>query len=1022
MFKSRVFVSYSHSGEGPWWKAELLRALNVFEQHHLIDVWQDGIIRVGAHWDDDIKEAMARAKIAVLLLTREALQSDYILNVEFPTLRERQRGDGLIVIPIICEDCDWLSHDWLCANQAPNESKPLSGLCDFERDRVFRKVAADIAEEFSRIALADIAQSDRKLSVDRIYLDKLPPFGSSGLKAEQLIGREQELALLDLAYAQTGTAIASIVAWGGVGKTMLIKHWLRKLESRGWSGAQRVYAWNFYSQGTNEDRQVSEDNFFAHALRWFGVQCEPTLGLEDKASLLAQAVARQRTLLILDGIEPLQYPPGPMAGRLRAYGIRSLLRRLIQKANDGEYQGLCLNTTREPLTDFTNFQRRPNAAWGRVLCLGLSNLTEEAGAALLYHSGAKRAGSAEIKGDDLELRQASRSVDGHALSLTLLGRFLSRAHSGDVRRRDLVGFEQADREIQGGTTFRMLAGFENWFAKGGELGARQLAVLRMVGLFDRPADAGCVNVLRAPPIIEGLTDPLFIIRWDTDAARPTVRPIIDEDWNATLSFLADLNLIEALAETKLSSSLSIDCHPLIREYFSRKLKSQDRPWRLAHQRLYEYLCRAAPECTQLGFWEIFQQERRTKGPYDPQHTVEDIEPLYHAVVHGCQAGLSIFAFFNVYRDRILRRTAQYSKYKLGSFSSDLAAAACFFERPWSRPLPLFSDAAQGYLLNDVAFSLRSLGRLTEAIEPAYAATKLATSLGDWRNAAIGAKNCSELELALGKVADAMVSAEQCRDYADRSGYVEEQIDARSAYADALCQEGQHVAAGKWFREAEEIQSEIEHRSPLLYSIRGFSYCELLLSLSERCAWRCMLGLRVSDTLSLSESCHNVARRAQQSIEWVERDAQELLGVALGHLAHGRAMFYQAILRKLDVQNLNFGIDQAMNGIRQTGQQQFMPFGLLTRAWLLCLENNIDDARASLDEAWEIAERGALLLHVADICLYRARLFFRSKCYPWKSPHDDLATAERLISGCGYHRRDVELNDAKIIILGLATTT
>lgn len=54
--------------------------------------------------------------------------------------------------------------------------------------------------------------------------------------------------------------------------------------------------------------------------------------------------------------------------------------------------------------------------------------------------------------------------------------------------------------------------------------------------------------------------------------------------------------------------------------------------------------------------------------------------------------------------------------------------------------------------------------------------------------------------------------------------------------------------------------------------------------------------------------------------------------------------------------------------------------------------------------------------LADIHLYRARLFFREKTYPWKSPQDDLAAAEKLINDCGYHRRDEELA-AKRAILG-----
>ena len=57
------------------------------------------------------------------------------------------------------------------------------------------------------------------------------------------------------------------------------------------------------------------------------------------------------------------------------------------------------------------------------------------------------------------------------------------------------------------------------------------------------------------------------------------------------------------------------------------------------------------------------------------------------------------------------------------------------------------------------------------------------------------------------------------------------------------------------------------------------------------------------------------------------------------------------------------------------------------------------------------------LHMADIHLHRARLFFREKPYPWKSPQADLAAAEKLINDCGYHRRDEELADAKKTLLG-----
>ena len=269
--------------------------------------------------------------IAVLLLTKESLKSEYILNTEFPLLRERQKRDKLPVFPVVCEPCNWRAHDWLRKTQAPNNAKPLSHLNEPEQVHVLRKLATVIAEELSRVTLAGLPKCDQSPPLDHIYLNKFPLTRGTGLREDKLIGREQELAFLDLAFAQPNSTIVTLVAWGGVGKSMLVKHWLHRLQVERWFGARQVYAWSFYSQGTKEDRQASEDTFLAQALEWFGVQCEPTLSSWDKGRLLADAVALVPTLLILDGIEPLQYPPGPLGGQLRAPGVQNLLKRLAYK-------------------------------------------------------------------------------------------------------------------------------------------------------------------------------------------------------------------------------------------------------------------------------------------------------------------------------------------------------------------------------------------------------------------------------------------------------------------------------------------------------------------------------------------------------------------------------------------------------------------------------------------------------------------------------------------------------------------
>jgi hypothetical protein len=55
------------------------------------------------------------------------------------------------------------------------------------------------------------------------------------------------------------------------------------------------------------------------------------------------------------------------------------------------------------------------------------------------------------------------------------------------------------------------------------------------------------------------------------------------------------------------------------------------------------------------------------------------------------------------------------------------------------------------------------------------------------------------------------------------------------------------------------------------------------------------------------------------------------------------------------------------------------------------------------------------LHMADIHLHRARLFWREAEYPWESPQADLAAARKLIEQCGYWRRKEELEDAEEVI-------
>jgi hypothetical protein len=139
----------------------------------------------------------------------------------------------------------------------------------------------------------------------------------------------------------------------------------------------------------------------------------------------------------------------------------------------------------------------------------------------------------------------------------------------------------------------------------------------------------------------------------------------------------------------------VDAHPLIREHFAELLKDSD-AWAAGHWRLYEHLCVTTKE--------------------GEQPTLEDLQPLYQAVAHGCLAGEHEKARADVYSKRILRGSESYSTKRHGAPETDLSALVCFFETPWSKPVSKLNPDNQAWILERVAEALIALVRLPEATE------------------------------------------------------------------------------------------------------------------------------------------------------------------------------------------------------------------------------------------------------------------------------------------------------------------
>jgi len=491
----------------------------------------------------------------------------------------------------------------------------ITGAVDARR-RITRQSLQKTPSTASRVGTR---KPPARLAPKKVSVARLPVTGS------EVFGREADITFLDDAWANQDVNVVTIVGWAGAGKSTLVNHWLRRMAVDHYGSAELVFGWSFYRQGSSGG-STSADEFLDAALAWFGDPA-PRIGTAwEKGERLAKLVAHCRTLLVLDGLEPLQNPPGPQEGRVRESSLQALLRELA-----AFNAGLCVITTRLPVADLADHSGTS------ALRRDLEQLSSDAGAQLLRTLG--------VKGNQAELRSASDEFSGHSLTLTLLGSYLADAYKGDIRRRKEVSEHLAHDVRHGAHARKVMESYQTWFGEGPELSS-----LRILGLFDRPVDEKAFGILLKPPAIRGLTESL------TDLS--------PSEWQTILGKLRRTRL---LAGEDPNNPGDLDTHPLVREYFAEQLRTQRvDAFRECNRRLYYYY--------------------RAQAPQLPDN-FRDMEPLFLAVICGCNAGLFHEALHDIYIPRIQRGNASFAARMLGARGALLSVLAHFFEHGrWGSPV------------------------------------------------------------------------------------------------------------------------------------------------------------------------------------------------------------------------------------------------------------------------------------------------------------------------------------------------
>ena len=420
------------------------------------------------------------------------------------------------------------TNNWLRRGLPVSEDNLRGMLRVFFGDRPERAAQrAEFAAAFYRsdggndgVGLKAAAQdSGRKIQLGKLEQDLIGP---------HLLGRQHEEKLLDLAWADPGFGVFSIFGLAGCGKSALAIRWWR--DRAALIGDASVLGYTFGHQGLGDGQYDSASFFLAHALReWFEIPEIPGNSFQA-GTRLAKLIRSRRTLLILDGLETLQFSDGPRLGLFKDPGMTALLTELA-----AYNPGLCVCTSRLPLVGMREGTKG----------IELHDLTPHAGASYLRQLG--------VNGTHEDLRGASNEYGNHAFSLTNLAAYVNRVLGGDIRKRGTIPHSQGD------PARRLMEAYEKWFE-----GKPEVEVLHLLGLFDRPADPKAVEGLRK--LFPGISS--------------------SREWQLALAKCQELHLLHV---ERTSEAAQINCHPIVRAHFGQSLRRRNVSlWVEGHKRLFDY--------------------------------------------------------------------------------------------------------------------------------------------------------------------------------------------------------------------------------------------------------------------------------------------------------------------------------------------------------------------------------------------------------------------------------------------------
>jgi len=231
-------------------------------------------------------------------------------------------------------------------------------------------------------------------------------------------------------------------------------------------------------------------------------------------------------------------------------------------------------------------------------------------------------------------------------------------------------------------------------------------------------------------------------------------------------------------------------HPLIRAHYLERLKEKPiEVLQALHNRIKGWYLDIAGEM-----------------PEEP--TLDQLAPLIEAVHHACQAGEYDEAN-DIRRDKIYQNDRKVLMHKLGAYETNLAIMQEFFPQSDTSQEPQVSQPSdKAFILNEIALSLMSLGRLREAPPFYERSTKIYLTQSDWGYASVVYQNLAGLYAYLGDLVASAESAREAIALSDRAENKDYKCTSLSYLAYAAFLQGDGTTAGEAFQQAETLEQEL----------------------------------------------------------------------------------------------------------------------------------------------------------------------------------------------------------------------